>query len=79
MRRTVFASTLSVAMTSIACVAAAQVVPGRDLLELPIGTVAEAPVLATLAGDGLWNPATIRLRNGARIRISAASFVALGA
>ena len=73
MRRTVFASTLSVAMACFACAAGAQTVPGRDLLELPIGTVAEAPVLATLAGDGLWNPATILLRNGARIRISAAS------
>ena len=52
---------------------AAQGVPGRDLLELPIATVAEAPVLATLAGDGLWNPATIRLRNGSRLRLTGAS------
>ena len=51
----------------------AQRVPGRDLLELPIATVAEAPVLASLAGDGLWNPATIRLRNGARLRLTGAS------
>ena len=73
MRRTVFASALPLAMTCIAGSGAAQIVPGRDLLELPSGTVAEAPVLATLAGDGLWNPATILLRDGARIRISAAS------
>jgi hypothetical protein len=52
---------------------AAQRVPGRDLLELPMATVAEAPVLATLAGDGVWNPATILLRNGAWLRITAAS------
>ncbi len=53
--------------------AASQGVPGRDLLELPIATVAEAPVLARLAGDGLWNPASIFLRNDARIRLTGAS------
>src|SRR5687768_1791046 len=73
MRCTVFASTLALAMAGVAPSGTAQVVPGRDLLELPIATVAEAQVLATLAGDGLWNPATIFLRNGARYRISAAS------
>ena len=73
MRCTVFASTLTFAMTCIAAPGTAQVVPGRDLLELPLATVAEAPVLATLAGDGLWNPASIFLRNGARLRLSAAS------
>ena len=73
MRCTVFASTLAIAMTCIAPRGTAQVVPGRDLLELPLATVAEAPVLATLTGDGLWNPAAIFLRDGARIRISAAS------
>lgn len=36
-----------------------QRVPGRDLLEFPIGTVAEAPALATDARIGVWNPATI--------------------
>ena len=53
--------------------AAAQRIPGRDLLELPIATVAEAPVLARLAGDGLWNPAMIFLRNGASLRLTGAS------
>ena len=53
--------------------ASAQAVPARDLLEFPIGTVGEAPVLATIAGDGLWNPASILLRNGSRLRITAAS------
>jgi hypothetical protein len=73
MRCIVFAFTFALAMTSIASPGAAQVVPGRDLLELPLATVAEAPVLATLAGDGQWNPAAILLRNGARLRITAAS------
>ena len=53
--------------------ASSQGVPGRDLLELPIATVAEAPVLARLAGDGLWNPAAIYLRNDARLRLTGAS------
>lgn len=54
-------------------VCAAQGVPGRDLLEMPIATVAEAPVLARLAGDGLWNPAAIFLKNDARLRLTGAS------
>ena len=54
-------------------VARAQVVPARDLLDFPVGTVAEAPVLARIAGDGLWNPASILLRNGSRLRITAAA------
>jgi hypothetical protein len=71
MRHIVFGGWALVAsMTSLA---AGQGVPGRDLLELPIATVAEAPVLARLSGDGLWNPASIFLRNGARIRLTGAS------
>jgi hypothetical protein len=71
MRRFVF-GTLVISI-STALPLEAQGVPGRDLLELPIATVAEAPVLASLAGDGLWNPATIWLRNGARLRLTGAS------
>lgn len=71
MQRIVFGSLVLVAAASPP--AASQGVPGRDLLELPIATVAEAPVLASLAGDGLWNPATIWLRNGARLRLTGAS------
>ena len=37
----------------------AQWVPGRDLLDFPLGTVGEAPALATGARIGLWNPAAI--------------------
>ena len=71
MRRIAFGSVILVAAT--VAPARAQSVPGRDLLELPIATVAEAPVLASIAGDGLWNPASIRLRNGARLRLTGAS------
>jgi hypothetical protein len=52
---------------------AAQGVPGRDLFDLPLSTVAEAPVLATLAGDGLWNPATVLLGGSARLRFTGSS------
>jgi hypothetical protein len=50
----------------------AQRVPGRDLLELPVGALAEAPALASLAGAGLWNPAAIEVRGG-RLRLGAAA------
>ncbi len=52
----------------------AQRVPGRDLLEFPIGTMAEAPPLATLARDGLWNPAAVLLDPAHRARAAAAAF-----
>ena len=71
MRHIVFGSLALLVAATVP--AAAQGVPGRDLLELPIATVAEAPVLARLAGDGLWNPAAIFLRNGARLRLTGAS------
>jgi hypothetical protein len=51
----------------------AQGVPGRDLFDLPLSTVAEAPVLATLAGDGFWNPATILLGGPSRFRFTGSS------
>ena len=46
----------------------AQRVPGRDLLDYPIGTLAEAPALALDSGDGFQNPAAIRLSDGRTIR-----------
>jgi hypothetical protein len=46
----------------------AQRVPGRDLLDYPIGTLAEAPALALDSGDGFQNPAAIRLAEGTKLR-----------
>ena len=46
----------------------AQRFPGRDLLDFPIGTLAEAPALALDSGDGFQNPAAIRLHEGTRAR-----------
>jgi hypothetical protein len=70
MRRLMFGSVLALSVIRSG-VSLAQAVPARDLLEFPIGTVAEAPVLATISGDGLWNPASIFLRNGSRLRVTA--------
>ena len=51
----------------------AQDVPGRDLLEFPVGTLAEAPVLATHFGSGEWNPAATVLSGATRARFGAAT------
>ena len=48
----------------------AQQVPGRQLYDFPLGTMAEAPALATTAGGGFWNPATLALRDGDRLLVS---------
>jgi len=53
----------------------AQAVPGRDLLDFPIGTVAEAPAIAVQSADGLRNPAAAALRPGVRIRLSAGALI----
>jgi len=49
----------------------AQQVPGRDLYEFPLGTLAEPAALAVDAGGGLWNPATISVSPGVRVLASA--------
>jgi hypothetical protein len=50
----------------IPAAAAAQQVPGRDLLEFPLGLLAEAPALSTQMIGGLWNPANSALVRGQR-------------
>jgi hypothetical protein len=49
----------------------AQQVPGRDLYQFPLGTLAEPAALATAAGGGFWNPATIALGKSDRLLLSA--------
>ncbi len=44
-------------------------VPGRDLLDFPIGSMAEARPLASELGAGLWNPASIAMPAGDRLRL----------
>ena len=74
MRRLIVGCLLSAGLGWLNAVSlGAQGVPGRDLFELPLATVAEAPVLATLGGDGLWNPATILLRAPRGLRLTGSS------
>ena len=51
----------------------AQQVPGRDLFHFPLGTLAEAPALASAAAGGFWNPATLALGSADRMIFSAAA------
>jgi hypothetical protein len=44
----------------------AQRVAGRDLLDFPLGTLAEAPVLSAEMSGSIWNPASTMLRPGTR-------------
>jgi len=60
---------LSATMTLVARPLAAQAVPGRDLLAFPLGLTAEAPALGTTAGFGLWNPASVAVPLGSRLRM----------
>ena len=50
--------------------AGAQLVPGRDLLAFPLGLNAEAPALGSIAGLGLWNPASVLVPDGYRMRLA---------
>jgi hypothetical protein len=45
-------------------------VPGRDLLSFPIGLTAEAPALGTTSGFGFWNPASVSVPAGSRVRLA---------
>lgn len=54
----------------------AQAVPARDLWEFPLGAVYEPAALAVEPGVGLWNPATMRLKAGERLRLGVVSLSA---
>ena len=71
MRRIVFAALV---LGAFPRGAHAQRVPGRDLLDFPLGTLGEAPALAAQVGDGLWNPALAIVQPGVRFRVGAAAF-----
>ena len=70
MRRFTFAALL---LAGAPAAAHAQRVPARDLLDLPLGTLAEPIALAGTVGDGFWNPATAALPAGTRARIGLAA------
>jgi hypothetical protein len=63
MSRLIFAALASAVLSSAA---AAQQVPGRDLLEFPLGVLAEAKPLSMQMVAGLWNPATSALSSSER-------------
>ena len=56
----------------LAAPASAQRVPGRDLLDFPLGALAEPPVMAS-ADVALWNPANISPSPGNRGRVGFAT------
>ncbi|HEY4129568.1 MAG TPA: hypothetical protein VGM50_03075, partial [Gemmatimonadaceae bacterium] len=66
MSRFTFAVLVSAVVASASSPVAAQQVPGRDLLEFPIGLLAEAPPLSSRMAGGLWNPAASALGSDAR-------------
>jgi hypothetical protein len=49
----------------------AQEVPGRDLYQFPLGTLAEPSALASASGGGFWNPATLALPDSTRLLLAA--------
>lgn len=53
--------------------AQANAIPGRDLLSFPLARTAEPAALATLAGTGLWNPASALVPDSSRWRLVAAA------
>jgi len=68
MSRFIFAALTSIAVTAVVSPskANAQRVAGRDLLDFPLGLLAEAPALSTQMAGGLWNPATSALSAATR-------------
>ena len=54
-------------------VAGAQRVPGRDLLQFPVGGLDRPAALGTDLADGLANPATLVALAGAKLRVGAAA------
>lgn len=63
MSRFIFAASAFVVLSGAA---AAQQVPGRDLLEFPVGLLAEAPSISRTMAGGFWNPASASLKPGTR-------------
>lgn len=59
----------ALAVLCISSVAGAQQVPGRDLLEFPLGLLAEAPALSSRMTAELWNPASANLPAGYRASV----------
>ena len=82
MRDMLFATSWWGALVLAASSANAQSVPGRELLDFPVGALVEAPALATQASGGLYNPAALLLvptaNPGGRIRVALAQLSSPG-
>src|SRR5688500_4870029 len=61
MRDLLFATSWRGAFVLAASSANAQSVPGRELLDFPVGALVEAPALATQTAGGAYNPAAMLL------------------
>ncbi|HEU4989890.1 MAG TPA: hypothetical protein VFT41_08915 [Gemmatimonadaceae bacterium] len=66
MRRLLFAAAVC---SAAATPSIAQQVPARDLLDFPIGTIAEPAALATELSSGLWNPAAVAVPSAERVQL----------
>lgn len=53
----------------------AQPVPARDLWQFPLGAVLEPAAIASEAGTGMWNPASIAMPANTRLRLGVASLL----
>jgi hypothetical protein len=74
MRRLLFSILVPVSVgVGSAATSGAQMVPARELMDFPIATTGEAPVLASLAGTDIWNPSAILLGGGERARVTVAA------
>ncbi|MDE3126885.1 MAG: hypothetical protein KGL38_02700 [Gemmatimonadota bacterium] len=66
MRRLLFAALMCGGMATPSL---AQQVPARDLLDFPIGSIAEPAALSVLLSSGLWNPAAVAMPAGERVQL----------
>jgi hypothetical protein len=66
MSRLIFVALASFVVTGAA---AAQQVPGRDLLDFPLGLLAEAPALSAEMPGSLWNPAAAALSGNRKLEL----------
>ena len=71
MCRMTFAAAAALSALVLSRPLAGQQVPGRDLFQFPLGTLAEPAALASAAGGGFWNPATLSLHDTTRYLLSA--------
>lgn len=62
-----------IALSFVPVLLGAQSLPGRELFELPLGSVAEGAALSVRSADGFRNPAAVLLPSTARARLSISS------